>query len=133
MSSQQRYLASINRIWLQCHPRVIIRRIRRDRHLTEILNFRRSLALIFSRNSVHITITMSARQALNTIARRRLVPPKPQKTYVKWYMNWADTAHKAVVLTCVGVTCTKTIRGQANEFSVLWRWGSLYVLPESQE
>jgi hypothetical protein len=47
---------------------------------------------------------MSARQLLNNVARRRLVPPKPQKQYVKWYMNWADTAHKAVVLTCVGVT-----------------------------
>lgn len=48
--------------------------------------------------------TMSARQMFNNIARRRLVPPKPQKSYVKWYMSWADTAHKAVVLTCVGVT-----------------------------
>jgi Cytochrome oxidase c assembly len=47
---------------------------------------------------------MSARQALGSIARRRLVPPKPQKNYVKWYMKWADKAHKAVVLTCVGVT-----------------------------
>jgi len=47
---------------------------------------------------------MSARQAFNNIARRRLVPPKPEKKYVKWYMNWADTAHKAVVWTCVGVT-----------------------------
>lgn len=47
---------------------------------------------------------MSTRQLFNNIARRRLVPPQPQKQYVKWYMNWADTAHKAVVLTCVGVT-----------------------------
>jgi hypothetical protein len=50
--------------------------------------------------------TMSARQAFGNIARRRLVPPKPQKSHVRWYMNWADTAHKAIVLTCVGVTGT---------------------------
>jgi len=52
---------------------------------------------------------MSARQVFNNIARRRLVPPKPQKSYVKWYMSWADTAHKAVVLTCVGVTGTSLL------------------------
>jgi Cytochrome oxidase c assembly len=55
---------------------------------------------------ISLSLSMSARQAFNTIARRRLIPPKPQKTYVKWYMNWADKAHKAIVLTCVGVTCT---------------------------
>jgi hypothetical protein len=47
---------------------------------------------------------MSARQVFNKLPLRRVVPPKPQKAYVKWYMNWADTIHKAVVLTCVGVT-----------------------------
>jgi hypothetical protein len=34
-----------------------------------------------------VDITMSTQQALGTIARRRLVLPKPQKTYVKWYLN----------------------------------------------
>ena len=48
--------------------------------------------------------SMLARRTLSTVARNRLVPPKPQKQYVRWYMNWADMAHKAVVLTCVGVT-----------------------------
>ena len=78
--------------------------------VTEI-DFRRSPALLALKNSNPFDFnhpsdkpSMSARQAFGNIARRRLVAPKPTKGYVKWYMNWADTAHKAVVLTCVGVT-----------------------------
>jgi hypothetical protein len=77
--------------------------------------------------------TMSARHALGAIARRRLVPPKPQKTYVKWYMNWADTAHKAVVLTCVGVTRISPSTTPSLTRSLLWRRCSVHVFPKSQK
>jgi hypothetical protein len=77
--------------------------------------------------------TMSARRAIGNIARRRLVPPKPQKTYVRWYMKWADVAHKAVVLTCVGVTRNHSFRIVVNNDSVLRCRSGLHVHPKSKE
>lgn len=74
---------------------------------------------------------MSARQAFGNIARRRLISPKPTKGYVKWYMNWADTAHKAVVLTCVGVTGARLSIPKTEQFSLLRSRSSVHVFPES--
>ena len=74
---------------------------------------------------------MSARQAASTIARRRLVTPRPPKSYVKWYMNWADTAHKAVVLTCVGVT--RNLPNNPRLTTVYYGVGVVYMFIQSRK
>ena len=76
---------------------------------------------------------MSARQAFGNIARHRLVPPKSTKVYVKWYMNWADTAHKAVVLTCVGVTRTPPSPIRKTEQLVYYGVGVVYMFIQSRK
>jgi len=75
----------------------------------------------------------AARRLAGTIARNRLVSPKPEKKYVKWYMELADRAHKAVVLLCVGVTGWFGIANAFADRQVFYGVGVVYMFIQSRK